>query len=186
MNPIVNGLQGYQTISYFERVRPNSQVIVGSEAQPTTLGISRGRGMIYASTNIWLFTNAGLFYESNAKIILNMVNRMPAGSVIAFDEVHHGRALPPKAAPVPAQPYSPLVAAMVYSAMVVGLWALLSGRRFGQIVPSRIDLMRRNSSEYVQSMANLFQRGRQAEHMQAHYKTYLKRRVAKPYGINQA
>ncbi|GAA5529743.1 DUF4350 domain-containing protein [Herpetosiphon gulosus] len=184
VNPAVSGLQNYQTISYFERDRPNSQVLVGTEQQPTMLGISRGRGMIYVSTNVGLFTNTGLFHESNARILLNMVNRVPAGGVIAFDEVHHGRALIPRAAPVPAQPYSPLVAAMVYSAIVVGLWALLSGRRFGQIVPSRIDLMRRNSSEYVQSMANLFQRGRQAEHMQAHYKTYLKRRVAKPYGIN--
>lgn len=184
VNPAVSALQNYQTISYFERARPNSQVLVGTEEQPTMLGISRGRGMIYVSTNVGLFTNTGLFHESNARMLLNMVNRVPAGGVIAFDEVHHGRALIPRAAPVPAQPYSPLVAAMVYSAIVVGLWALLSGRRFGQIVPSRIDLMRRNSSEYVQSMANLFQRGRQAEHMQAHYKTYLKRRIAKPYGIN--
>lgn len=184
VNPAVSSLQSYQTTSYFARARANSQVLVGTEDQPTMLGISRGRGMIYVSTNVELFTNAGLFHESNPKIILNMVNRVPAGGVVAFDEVHHGRALMPRAAPVPAQPYSPLVAAMVYSAIVVGLWALLSGRRFGQVVPSRIDLMRRNSSEYVQSMANLFQRGRQAEHMQAHYKTYLKRRVAKPYGIN--
>ena len=184
INPAVSDLQSYLTTGYFERTRPNSQVLVGTEDQPTMLGISRGRGMIYVSTNVGLFTNTGLFHESNARILLNMVNRVPAGGVIAFDEVHHGRALVPRAAPVPAQPYSPLVAAMVYSAIVVGLWALLSGRRFGQIVPSRIDLMRRNSSEYVQSMANLFQRGRQAEHMQAHYRTYLKRRVAKPYGIN--
>ncbi len=184
VNPDVTALENYQTIAHFERARPNSQVIVGTEAQPTMLGISRGRGMIYASTNIELFSNLGLFHESNARIILNMVNRVPAGGLIAFDEVHHGRALPPKAAPVPAKPYSPLVAAMLYSALVVGLWALLSGRRFGQIVPSKIDLMQRNSSEYVQSLANLFQRGRQAEHMQAHYKTYLKRRIAKPYGIN--
>ncbi len=184
VNPDVTSLEEYHTMTYFERNRQNSQVIIGTEQQPTLLGISRGSGMIYASTNVDIFTNIGLFRESNARLILNMVNRTPAGGTIAFDEVHHGRALPPKAAPVPAKPYSPLVAAMLYSAIVVGLWALLSGRRFGQIVPSKIDLMQRNSSEYVQSMANLFQRGRQADHMQAHYKTYLKRRIAKPYGIN--
>ncbi|KPL81398.1 DUF4350 domain-containing protein [Herpetosiphon geysericola] len=184
INPEVTSFDQYQTLAYFERKSPNSQVIVGTEQQPTLLGISRGSGMIYASTNGMLFTNIGLFSESNARLILNLVNRTPAGGTIAFDEVHHGRALPPKAAPVPAKPYSPLVAAMLYSAIVVGLWALFSGRRFGQVVPSKIDLMQRNSSEYVQSMANLFQRGRQAEHMQTHYKTYLKRRIAKPYGIN--
>lgn len=168
---------------YFVTSRRDVAVLVGSEEQPVVLAVAEGRGVIYLVSSFDLVSNLGLRTENNARLAQNLLSRVPEGGTVVFDEIHHGRALPPK---VPRNPvvFSPLVAAVIYSALVIGLWAWLNGRRFGTVVPLREEVARRSSAEYVQSMAGLFQRGRQTGYILSHYKTVFKRRIAKPYGFN--
>ncbi|MBA3468832.1 MAG: DUF4350 domain-containing protein [Herpetosiphonaceae bacterium] len=163
--------------------RRDVAVLAGTEDEPVVLALAEGRGMVYFVSWLDVITNQGLRDENNARLLQNLLSRVPQGGTILFDEIHHGRALPPK---VPRKPVilSPLVAGIVYASLAIGLWALLSGRRFGSIVPTRMEVARRSSAEYVQSMAGLFQRGRQTGYILGHYKTAFKRRIAKPYGFN--
>ena len=182
-NPAARSLNLTQPTPFFTTSRRDVAVLAGSETQPVLVAFAEGRGIVYALSSFAAISNAGLRDEANARVMQNLLGRVPEGGTILFDEIHHGRALPPK---VPRRQvvFSPLVAAVVYSTLIIGLWAMLTGRRFGTIVPSRAEVSRRSSAEYVQSMAGLFQRGRQTGHMLNHYKTAFKRRIAKPYGFN--
>lgn len=169
---------------YFETVRNDGVVLAGSLKEPIVLTFKQGQGRVYLLSSLDLVSNQGLLNEQHARLVLNMTGSQPEGTTFYFDEIHHGRALPPKRPPGPAETYPPLVAAIVYSALVLGLWALWSGRRFGTVMPTKAEVAKRSSAEYVQSMAGLFQRGRQTGYMLAHYKTAFKRRIAKPYGFS--
>ncbi len=182
-NPPVAGLKFEEATPFMATTRRDVAVLAGTEDEPTVLAIAEGRGMVYFVSALEVITNQGLRDENNARLLQNLLGRVPEGGTILFDEIHHGRALPPKVARKPVI-LSPLVAGIVYVALVVGLWALLTGRRFGSIVPTRMEVARRSSAEYVQSMAGLFQRGRQTGYILGHYKTAFKRRIAKPYGFN--
>jgi hypothetical protein len=74
--------------------------------------------------------------------------------------------------------------ALVYVLAMLALYLLLTGRRFGRPVPLREEVARRSSAEYVESMADMFQRGKKRDFVLQHYYTRFKRRLAKPYGIN--
>lgn len=181
-NPPVRSIRNPAT-PYLITRRPDAAVVLGTEEKPLALAINVDGGIVYLVSSAAVANNRGLRDERNARLIQNLLSQVPAEGRIAFDEIHHGRALPP-ARPRNPVVFSPLVAALIYSAMVIGLWAFLNGRRFGTIVPTRLELSRRSSAEYVQSMASLFQRGRQTGHILSHYKTAFKRRLAKPYGFN--
>lgn len=182
-NPPLRDLSVDSSTPLITTVRRDVAVLAGTDQQPLVLAIAEGRGIVYVASSLTLMNNIGLRNENNARLMQNLLSRVPEGGTIVFDEIHHGRALPPKN---PRKPivFSPLIAAMVYVALVIGLWALLTGRRFGAIVPIRSEVARRSSAEYVQSMAGLFQRGRQTGYILSHYKTAFMRRVAKPYGFN--
>ncbi|HYF62569.1 MAG TPA: DUF4350 domain-containing protein [Herpetosiphonaceae bacterium] len=182
-NPAAPELSLPGATPYFSTSRRDAVVLAGSEDKPVVLALAEGRGVVYLVSSFDVLTNLGLRTEANARLAQNLLSRVPEGGTVVFDEIHHGRALPPK---VPRNPvvFSPLVAAVIYSALVIGLWAWLNGRRFGTVVPLREEVARRSSAEYVQSMAGLFQRGRQTGYILSHYKTAFKRRIAKPYGFN--
>lgn len=182
-NPAAPALSLPNPAPYFITSRRDAAVLAGAEDKPVVLAVTEGRGMVYMISSFDVLSNLGLRVENNARLAQNLLSRVPEGGTVVFDEIHHGRALPPK---VPRNPvvFSPLVAAVIYSALVIGLWAWLNGRRFGTVVPLREEVARRSSAEYVQSMAGLFQRGRQTGYILSHYKTAFKRRIAKPYGFN--
>jgi hypothetical protein len=182
-NPPATALTPREFTPALATSRRDVAVLAGTEAEPIVLAVAEGRGMVYFVSSLDVITNQGLRDENNPRVLQNLLSRVPQGGTVLFDEIHHGRALPPK---IPRKPVilSPLVAGIVYTALVIGLWALLTGRRFGSIVPTRLEVARRSSAEYVQSMAGLFQRGRQTGYILGHYKTAFKRRIAKPYGFN--
>ena len=145
-------------------------------------GMRYGLGYIYVSASGYPFTNVGLRDERSAGFVLNILNRLPRNAAILFDEYHHGFVTEPSLRH--AIFTSAWGWALLYGVGVVGLYLLATGRRFGTPIPLREDVAQRNSAEYVESMADLMQRGKQRRFIAQHYHTMLKRRLARPYGLN--
>jgi Domain of unknown function (DUF4350) len=167
---------------YLAPQRDDYVALLGSKEYPLLIGIQQGSGYMYISATSYPFTNQGLREEDNARLVLNMLRRVPRDGVITFDEIHHGYLRPP--APTTVVLGSPWGWAGAYTILVVALYLILSGRRFGQPIPLREEVQRRSSSEYVESMADLLQRGSKRSYILQHYYQQYKRRLAKPYGIS--
>ncbi len=163
---------------------PRSDVVhlVGVEDGTVLMGVQHGEGYIYLSSSSYPFTNRGLRDSQNAVMVLNLLRRTPEGGRILFDEYHHGFFEPPSFRSILFS--TPWGWALIYALAVLALYAILTGRRFGRPVPLLEEVRLRSSAEYVESMADLLQRGRKTRFIQEHYYTSFKRRLARPYGIN--
>jgi hypothetical protein len=156
--------------------------LTGKSDAVIVAGIKRGRGYIYLSAATYPFTNDGLRDGENAALVLNMLRRVPAGGRIQFDEYHHGYFTPPSTTTIVLG--SPWGWAATYAVLAIALYLILSGRRFGKPIPLKEEIARRSSAEYVESMADLFQRGGKRAYILRHYHAAFKRRLAKPSGVN--
>jgi hypothetical protein len=156
--------------------------LVGTPDALLVAGIKQGSGYIYLSATTYPFTNEGLRDAENAALVLNMLRRVPAGGRIQFDEYHHGFFTPPSTGRILLG--NPWGWGAAYAITVIALYLILSGRRFGRPVPLREELMRRSSAEYVESMADLFQRGGKRDYILRHYHNAFKRELARKDGIN--
>jgi len=156
--------------------------LFGAAGQTLIAGIRVGQGYAYISATTHPFTNSGLRDRQHAALVLNMLRRAPPGGRILFDEYHHGLVAPP--APTDGLLRTPWGWAGVYAATVTALFLLLGGRRFGRAVPLREEVERRSSAEYVESIADLYQRGGKRAYMLRHFYASFKRRLAQLYGIN--
>jgi hypothetical protein len=164
-------------------LRDNNYVnLLGDPNAVVVAGIKHGDGYIYLSAAAHPFTNTGLRDPENAALVLNMLRRVPAGGRILFDEYHHGFFTPPSTTRIVFG--SPWGWAAAYAVLALALYLILSGRRFGRPVPLREEVTRRSSAEYVESMADLFQRGGKRAYILSHYHAAFKRRLAKPLGVN--
>jgi hypothetical protein len=114
--------------------------------------------------------------------VLNLLRRVPEGGRILFDEYHHGFYEPPSLLGTIVQ--TAWGWGILYALGIAALYLLLTGRRFGRPVPLREETRRRSSAEYVESMADLLQRGGKRGFVLRHYRESLKRRLARPYGIS--
>ena len=146
------------------------------------LGLKQGAGYIYIASASHPFTSGGLRDSANAALVLNMLRRVPPGGTVLFDEYHHGYYAPPSLrALILGNPWG---RATIYALAVIALYLLVTGRRFGRPVPLAEEVARRSSAEYVENMADLFQRGGKREFIVRHYYASLKRRLARPFGIS--
>jgi hypothetical protein len=145
-------------------------------------GLKRGAGYVYVSSSVLPFTNEGLRDEANAALLLNLLRRVRPEGRLLFDEYHHGFFTPPSLRTRVLG--SPWGWALIAATLITAAFIVLTGRRFGRPVPLREETARRSSAEYVESMADLFQRGGKRAFVLAHYHAALKRRLAKPFGIN--
>ena len=145
-------------------------------------GIKWGEGYIYVSSAVYPFTNEGLRHQSNSGLVMNVLQRIPPGERILFDEYHHGYFSPPSFRTMVWE--SPWGQALIYALTLIAVYLLLTGRRFGRPVPLAEDVARRSSTEYVESMADLFQRSGKRAFLLKHYHRRFKRVLAKTYGIS--
>lgn len=148
---------------------------------PLLAGIQEGRGYVYLGTALYPFTNQGLRDPASAALVLNLLRRVPAGSLVLFDEYHHGYDTPPSLRVTAFQrgwgwP-------VLYTLLVVGAYLALSGRRFGRAVPLRSEVQQRTSAEYVESLALLLRRADQRAYVAEHFHNELKRRLGRAYGF---
>lgn len=162
--------------------RDDYTVLLHGGNQPLLVGIQHGRGYIYLSSSALPFTNEGLRDEQNARLVLNLLRRVPRGGRIQFDELHHGYLNPPT--PTSTLLGTPWGWAATYLVGVVAGYLILSGRRFGRPIPFREEQPMRSSAEYVESMADLLQRGGKHADLLAHYRQRFKRQFAFAYGLS--
>jgi hypothetical protein len=167
---------------FLQPARDDYAALAGAPDAPLIAGLRIDRGYVYLSATARPFTNGGLRDEQNARMVLNMLRRAPAGGAVLFDEIHHGYARAP--APTTAVMSSPWGWAGLYTLLVVALYLALGGRRFGRPIPLREESQRRSSAEYIESMADLLQRGGKRAYVLRHYQAQLKRQLARPYGLS--
>ncbi|NJP04709.1 MAG: DUF4350 domain-containing protein [Chloroflexaceae bacterium] len=141
-----------------------------------------GSGSIYISSASYPFTNDGLRHQENADLILNLLRQVPPDGHILFDEYHHGFFEPPSFRQIITS--TAWGWALIYSLLVLTMFFILSGRRFGRPIPLQEEMARRSSAEYVESMADLLQRGSKQTFVQQHYYHTWKRQLGRPFGIN--
>ena len=156
--------------------------LMGPPDAVVVAGVKLGAGYAYVSSAAYPFTNDGLRDAENAALVLNMLRRVPAGGRVQFDEYHHGYFTPPSTTSVLLG--NPWGWGAAYATAVIAIYLALSGRRFGRPVPLREEIARRSSAEYVESMADLFQRGGKRDYILRHYYESFKRRVARRDGVN--
>lgn len=162
--------------------RDDYATLLGAPGAPLIAGVKHGAGYVYLSATVFPFSNEGLRDSENAALVLNMLRRVPAGGRIQFDEYHHGFFTPPSTGRVLLG--NPWGWGAAYAVIMIGLYLVIGGRRFGRPVPLREEVARRSSAEYVESMADLFQRGGKRGYILRHYRAALKRRLARPSGVN--
>ncbi|MCL5998340.1 MAG: DUF4350 domain-containing protein [Chloroflexi bacterium] len=141
-----------------------------------------GNGRVIASSTTYPFTNEGLRDDGNARLVLNLLHLAPQGSLVGFDEYHHGSR------------QSPSIAAWLFSAsagqavllalILLAAYILWTGRRFGRVFVSPELRIRRQPSEFVLAMANLARAAGQHRATLLHYRDGLKRRLGRPYRID--
>lgn len=169
------------TQSVLELSRDDYVPLLSTDLGPSVVGLQEGRGYVYLATSVFPFSNQGLRETGSAALILNLLARAPRDATVLFNEFHHGYNTPPTLRRAILRQWWGWSA--FYAVLVVVLYIILTGRRFGRPVPLRADVARRSSAEYIQSLAMLFRRARKQSYMLEHYRNQLKRRLARPYGF---
>ncbi|WP_129631779.1 DUF4350 domain-containing protein [Candidatus Oscillochloris fontis] len=171
-----------QNSSVLAQLPAAAAVLVEMNGEPVVAGFVHGKGYVYLSSSTYPFSNVGLAQAGSAELVLHLVGRIGPSGRILFDEYHHGFVREPSLGSLLTG--SAWGWAMLYAGGVVVLYLVLSGRRFGRPIALREERTRRSSAEYLESMAGLLRRGRKSDYLLAHYRTNLKRRLARPYGVN--
>jgi hypothetical protein len=143
--------------------------------------LNKGNAHLWLSGYNAMFSNAGLKDQTNAALVENMMSSFPPNAVIGFYETVTGET------------------SLNINGWLLGTppgWGVLlaigltlfyfasSGRRFGRPIPLPEEQVRRDYSEYIVAMANLFQRSGQRTEILKHYGARLRRRLTERYGID--
>lgn len=156
--------------------------LLGSPQDPIMVGFPYGFGYVYIVSSVYPFSNGGLQIEENAQFSLNLLQRIPDYGRVLFDEYHHGYVQNPSLRNfLLDQAWGKGLVFAFFSVLIFLIW---TGRRFGKPIPLQEEVAQRSSSEYVESMAELFQRGGKQRYISQHYHSAFKRKIARPLGIN--
>ncbi|MFV9505378.1 MAG: DUF4350 domain-containing protein [Oscillochloridaceae bacterium umkhey_bin13] len=156
--------------------------LAGRTEAPVLVGMQHGAGYVFASAAVHPFTNLGLRDRENAAMVLNLLRRIPPGSRIVFDEVHHGFESE-DASLRTLLLGTPWGWATLYVTALGAGYLILTGRRMGRPVPLQAEAARRSSGEYLESMAGLWQRAGKRADLLAHYRHEVRRRLARAHGL---
>jgi hypothetical protein len=152
---------------------------------PVLVSFPEGKGMVWVMGTSWPFTNRGLQDETNARLILNLLSQAPADARVGFDEAAAGHE------DLIDEPLSltdwlfstPAGLSIVIGFVLTMTYLIMRGRRFGQPIPLPEDRLQREPTEYVRAMANLLRLSGQQNEILKHYKTQLKRELARRYAL---
>jgi hypothetical protein len=149
---------------------------------PIVASFAEGGGTVWVSGAARPFSNRGLSDPGSARLILNMLARVPAGATIGFDEASHGYtgSLSIFGWLVGTSPGWSIVVAL----SLTMVYLALRGRRFGHAIPIPEERLRREPVEYIQAMANLFRRSGQRADMLKHYRHQFRRRLSERYALD--
>jgi len=163
---------------------PPDDALIHAQVDDGALIVSRrmGSGRVIALAGAFPFTNEGLRNEANARLILNLAGLVPPGSVVAFDEFHHGSRQTPSLLGWLLS--APAGLAVSLTLALIGAYMVWSGRRFGRPFVMPELRVRRAPSEYVLAMANLSRAAGQRNAALLRYHAWLKRRLAQPWRLD--
>jgi hypothetical protein len=181
-----------QSFSHFafspEKVREDIIVHVAQNELPVLVSFPQGEGQIILSSSAYPFTNVGLQSTGNAQLMRNMLATAVDDGEIWFDDWHHGLrgTIDPGelSGPIDWLRFTAGGQALLFAALLLFIFILLSGRRFGRPIPLPTDLRRRGSLEYVNAIANLNQRARHSYPVQVQYHQQLKRTLGRRYRLD--
>jgi hypothetical protein len=157
-------------------------VYLGTKDAALLIGFSEGKGHVYVTSAPHIFSNLGLQQADNGALVLNLLHGTLDGSTIAMDEVHHGY--------TGSDDLSTVLFTqrwgwgVLYALVLLALYLVLSGRRFGRIVPLVAPDTRRSSAEYVEAAGGMFRRAGQRAWVVEHYRNSLRADLARPFGID--
>ncbi|MBV8084432.1 MAG: DUF4350 domain-containing protein [Chloroflexi bacterium] len=148
------------------------------------------QGTVIALASATPLTNEGLRENDTARFVYEqIVSRMPANAVVAFDEAYHqppGGGSPLSFGPDTILPFAlrnSAGAAVLYACGLVFLFLVLSGRRLGPPVPpAQAEAASRTMYEQVQAVAGLYRRSRQFAGLRAHFTTHYRRQATRALG----
>ncbi|MCA9980075.1 MAG: DUF4350 domain-containing protein, partial [Anaerolineales bacterium] len=152
-----------QAFSYFEpvpeAVRTDLVVLVALDDRPIVVSLAQGEGRVILSSTAYPFSNAGLKTPGNAQLVRNLLATAVPEGEIWFDDWHHGVRGPidpgELSGPIDWLRFTAGGQAVLYTAVLLFITVLLSGRRFGRPVPIPTDTRRRAPLEYISAIANL-------------------------------
>lgn len=151
---------------------------------PLLVRFREGRGTVWIIAAPYLFTNVAIGEDANADLVKGMLSDAPPGALTAFDEYHlHVQV----AAPATLQALLFGTAwgwAILYAALILAVYLVLNGRRFGRPVPLPHEIERRDPAEYIVALAQLLRRAGKRAFVLHHYRRQLKRALGKPYGLD--
>lgn len=141
------------------------------------------QGSLVVLATVGPLTNAGLGDLETARFVFrDVLSGATTGSPLVFDEVHHSFT------PVAAEPASANELlftsapgrALLYAAVLIFLYLLLSGRRLGPPIPARSPTeTRRTMYEHVQMLANLYHRAGQLAVVRTAFGRHITRELAR-------
>ncbi len=175
---------------YFTTGRTDYLPLVNTTQGPAIVSFPHGEGQVFLSTTTTPFTNAGLKKPGNAELVLNLLDSVPARSLIWFDEWHHGRrpTLTDTGWEGPGNwlRKTPAGHAVLYTTLVIFAWIGITGRRFGKPIAPPTETRRRTPLEYVTAIANLNRRAGNRAALLDHYHRQIKRKLGKRYRLDPA
>jgi hypothetical protein len=186
-----------QSLAKDERASGWTPLLVGTDDEEAAAGdsdaddrpilaarVSFGRGEVIALTAPDLLSNDGLRTAANARLALSLIGdaRQGGGGRIAFDELHHGFGM------LQGRSLYALVLdhawgrTILLGSVLVLLFLLWRGRRFGRAVPLFVD-RGRSLGELVTSQASLYRAGGKRAFAAEHLERQLRHDLALAVGL---
>ena len=166
---------------------PEGDATNGKATQSILVSFQRGAGRVFVTTAPYLFTNASLGSEPNAASVRGLFRHVSPSTAqeIVFDESHRAMLGGEDGGNWMSLLYeTPWGQGLLFALLLSFVYLVLGGKRFGRPLPLPTEVWRRNPSEYALSMAGLYQRAGKRRMALQHYRRQLKRRLAKPFGLN--
>ena len=189
--PIVEPLN-LQAFSYFEpeadEVLDSMVVHVAQDDRPIIVSLAQGEGRLILSSTAYPFTNVGLRTAGNAQLVRNLLATAVPSGLIWFNDWHHGLrgAIDPGelSGPIDWLRFTSGGQAVLYTAVLLFVAILLSGRAFGRPVPLPSAIRRRAPLEYINAIANLNRRAGHSYPVQIQYHQQIKRTLGRRYRLD--
>lgn len=140
-----------------------------------------GSGHVFVLTAVRPLSNGGIGIDDDWALALRFVEGVPSGSILVFDEYHHGLTEQGMlAALIVREPWG---WAILYAVAVVFVYVAARGRRFGRALPRAAVGARRTRGEYVTTLAALLRQGKHVDWLRRHYAIQLRRELGSRFGV---
>ena len=189
ISPTTQTPRNLQPRAVLQSDRHDYATLLAINGEPLVAALSHGQGVVILSSLAYPFSNRGLKDAGNPQLVLNLLAQAGEARSIWFDEWHHGLRTEPAgvlAGPGTWLRSSPPGQAMLYTAAVVFLALVLSGKRFGRPISVKGTQQRRAPAEHAVAIANLSRRAGHRRAIRAYYRRELKQQLGRRYRLSAA